>query len=85
MANINDALIHKINVAAYYLAKKNYAFDKLCWLLSERQLRVQKDPRYNQGGRVKERAAEIFFSAPPYDVICYLIAEIDILIKLGKT
>ena len=81
---MNDEKISNVNIAAYYLAKKGYTYDKLCWMLAERQLLVQKDQRYNQENRIKEKAAEIFFSGPNYDVLCYLISEIDILMKLGK-
>lgn len=81
---MNDEKISHVNIAAYYLAQKGYTYDKLCWMLAERQLLVQKDQRYNQENRIKEKAAEIFFSGPNYDVLCYLISEIDILMKLGK-
>ena len=84
MANYSDELAHQINVAAYYLAQRLYTYDKLCWMYSTRQLLAHKDPNYNQEGRIKEKAAEIFFSHPSYDVLCYLISEIDILIKLKK-
>ena len=82
---MNGESISQVNVAAYYLAQKGYAYDKLCWMLAERQLLVQRDPKYNHEGRIREKAAEIFFSGPAYDILCYLISEIDILMKLGKT
>ncbi|MFX1303678.1 MAG: hypothetical protein ACFFBV_07955 [Promethearchaeota archaeon] len=81
---MNDDKISNINIAAYYLAQKGYTYDKLCWMLAERQLLVQRDPQYNQKERIREKAAEIFFSGPNYDVLCYLISEIDINMKLGK-
>lgn len=81
---MNGENISQINVAAYYLAQKGYTYDKLCWMLAERQLLVQRDPKYNRDNRIREKAAEIFFSGPAYDVICYLISEIDMLMKLGK-
>ena len=81
---MNDEKISHVNIAAYYLAQKGYTYDKLCWMLAERKLLVQRDQRYNQEDRIKEKAAEIFFSGPDYDVLCYLISEIDILLKLGK-
>ncbi|MCK4371079.1 MAG: hypothetical protein KAW03_08425 [Candidatus Lokiarchaeota archaeon] len=81
---MNDEKISHVNIAAYYLAQKGYTYDKLCWMLAERKLLVQRDQRYNQEDRIKEKAAEIFFSGPDYDVLCYLISEIDILMKLGK-
>jgi len=81
---MNGENISQVNVAAYYLAQKGYPYDKLCWMLAERQLLVQRDPKYNREDRIREKAAEIFFSGPTYDVICYLITEIDIMMKLGK-
>ena len=81
---MNDELVSQVNVAAYYLAQKGYTYDKLCWMLAERQLLVQRDPKYNQEDRIKEKAAEIFFSGPAYDILCYLISEIDIRMKLGQ-
>ena len=81
---MNDEKISHVNIAAYYLAQKGYTYDKLCWMLAERKLIVQRDQRYNQEDRIREKAAEIFYSGPDYDVLCYLISEIDILMKLGK-
>ena len=74
----------QINVAAFYLSQKNYAYDNLCWMLAERQLIIQKDPRFNQKERIREKAASIFFKSYPYDVLCWLIAELDILLEIKK-
>ena len=82
---MDDETISQVNVAAYYLAEKGYTYDKLCWMLAERQLFVQKDPKYKNENRIREKAAEIFFSGPAYDVLCYLISEIDIMLKLSKS
>ena len=81
---MSDEKISHVNIAAYYLAEKGYTYDKLCWMLAERQLFIQRDPRYNQKDRISEKAAEIFFSGPNYDVLCYLISELDIIMKSGK-
>ena len=81
---MSEDKISHINVAAYFLAQKGYTFDKLCWMLAERQLLIQKDPRYNHEDRIKEKAAEIFFSGPSYDILCYLISEIDIIMRSGR-
>ncbi|MFX1429589.1 MAG: hypothetical protein ACFFCY_05420 [Promethearchaeota archaeon] len=82
---MDDEIVSQVNVAAYYLAEKGYTYDKLCWMLAERQLFVQKDPNYNNENRVREKAAEIFFSNPNYNVLCYLISEIDIMLKASKS
>jgi hypothetical protein len=84
MNDINDQLNHQINVAAYYLAQKNYTYDKLCWMLAERQLIAQRDVRYKEDQRKREKAAEIFFQGLHYDLLTWLIAELDIKMKLGK-
>ena len=81
---MNDDKVSQVNIAAYYLAQKGYTYDKLCWMLAERQLLVQRDPKYNQEDRIREKAAEIFFSGPTYDILCYLISEIDIRMRLGQ-
>ena len=81
---MNGEEVSQVNVAAYYLAQKGFTYDKLCWMLAERQLLVQRDPKYNREDRIREKAAEIFFSGPTYDILCYLISEIDIMMKLGK-
>lgn len=83
MSNTSREIKSQIDVAAYYLAQENYTYDKLCWMFAQRQLRAEKDARYNQEERIKEKAAEIYFQKTPYDILCYLISELDILIKLG--
>ncbi|MFX0104248.1 MAG: hypothetical protein ACFE75_02000 [Candidatus Hodarchaeota archaeon] len=84
MNDITDNIKHQISVAAFFLAEKNYTFDKLCWMLAKRQLILNKDARYKEEARIREKAAEIYFSGPNYDVLCWLIAEIDVLMKMGK-
>jgi hypothetical protein len=72
----------QIGVAAYYLSQKNHTYDKLCWMLAERQLIAQKDPMYSNQDRIREKAAQIYFDALHYDVLIWLIAEFDIRSKL---
>jgi len=84
MNNSNDKLREKISVAAYYLSQKNYTYDKLCWMLAERQLIANRDARYKEEQRKREKAAEIYFQGINYDLLTWLIAELDILMKLGK-
>ncbi|MFX1488903.1 MAG: hypothetical protein ACFFBI_07140 [Promethearchaeota archaeon] len=82
---MDDNLRSQISVAAYYLAHRNYSYDTLCWMLAERQLIAQNDPNYADEQRIKEKAAEIFFSNQPYDILCWLISELDILLKIKKS
>ena len=85
MNDMNNNVRNQIGVAAYYLAQKNYSYVVICWMLAERQLFAQKDPRYAEKQRIREKAAEIFFSKQPYDIICWYIAELDILLKIKKS
>ncbi len=84
MSDANNNIREEINVAAYYLSKKNYTYDKLCWMLAERQLIADNDPKYSQDQRKREKAAEIYFQGLHYDLIVWLVAEFDILKSLGK-
>ena len=84
MNDISENTKHQIGVAAFFLSEKNYTFDKLCWMLAKRQLIAHRDARYKEEARIREKAAEIYFSGPAYEVLCWLIAEIDILMKIGR-
>ncbi|MFW9821630.1 MAG: hypothetical protein ACFFE4_01760 [Candidatus Thorarchaeota archaeon] len=84
MNDHSNNIRNQINVAAYFLSQKNYTYDKLCYMLAERQLRAQRDAQFNRESRKREKAAEIFFSSPQYDVLCWLIAELDVFFRLGK-
>jgi hypothetical protein len=85
MNEMNENLRHQIGVAAYYLSQKNYTYDTLCWMLAERQLVAQQDPRYAHRDRVREKAAEIYFGSTPYDILVWLIAELDIKLKIRQS
>ncbi|MFW9865355.1 MAG: hypothetical protein ACFFEN_04580 [Candidatus Thorarchaeota archaeon] len=82
---MDNNLRSQISVAAYYLAQRNYSYDTLCWMLAERQLIAQNDPRNADEQRIREKAAEIFFLNQPYDILCWLISELDILLKIKKS
>ena len=84
MIRLNSEIKSQINIASFFLAQENYTYDKLCWMLAKRRLIAQKDARYNQEERVKEKAAEIYFQSTPYDILCWLVSELDILIKFGN-
>ncbi len=82
MNELNPEIKSQIDVAAYFLAQENHSYDKLCWFYAKNQLRAQKDPRYNDEALIGAKAAIIYFESPPYDILCWLIAELDILIRL---
>jgi hypothetical protein len=81
MHEFSKDIMEEINVAAYYLANQNHPYDNLCWMLAEKRL-MYKNPETDFSVElVKQHAAANFFSCCEYDVLCYLIAELDILLK----
>ncbi len=81
MFEYNNDIKHDISVAAYFLTEKEIAFDKLCWMLAERQLYLQNNFQKVDQNSIKQRAIKIYQTSPPYNVICWLISEIDFLLK----
>ncbi len=71
----------EINVAAYFLARANHPIDRLCWDLSEKRLMYRNPEKDFTEEEVKHNAAAIYLSCVEYDVMCYLIAQLDILLK----
>jgi len=82
MTEINEDINEQVNIAAFYLAQKNFPYDTLCWMLAERQLYFQQNFQAPEKNLIKKKAAEIFFSTPPYDILCWLISEFDIILKI---
>lgn len=81
MFDYNNEIKHNISVAAFFLAEKAIPFDKLCWMLAERQLYLQNNLQTVDQNSIKQRATKISQTSPPYDVLCWLISEIDFLLK----
>ena len=81
MFNYDDNTKHEISVAAYLFAEKGIPFDNLCWMLAERQLYLLNNFQKADEEGISQRATEIYKSTPAYDVLCWLISEIDILLK----
>ncbi|MFW9785844.1 MAG: hypothetical protein ACFFFB_26405 [Candidatus Heimdallarchaeota archaeon] len=68
-----------VREAAYYLSLKGYTYDELCWILSEKILKVNLDlPSIED---IKRKAQQIFNSECTYDELCWLNAEMDHLIE----
>ena len=82
MFDYNNDTKQDISVAAYFLAEKEILFDNLCWMLAERQLYLQNNFQKVDQNSIKQRAIKIYQTSPPYDVICWLISEIDFLLKM---
>jgi hypothetical protein len=85
MSDMNNYLSSRIGVAAYYLSQKNYTYDTLCWMFAERQLIAQQDPMYANRQKIREKAAQIYFDSLHYDVLVWLIAELDIMLKIKQS
>lgn len=85
MSDIENKFRNQIGVAAYYLSQKNHPYDKLCWMLAERQLIVQQDPMHASRDKIREKAAQIYFDSIHYDVLVWLIAEFDIILKIKQS
>ena len=83
MFDYNINVKHDISVAAYFLAEKKILFDDLCWMLAERQLYLQNNFQKVDQDSIKQRAAMIYQTPPPYDVVCWLISEVDFLLKMN--
>jgi len=70
----------QIREAAYYLSLENYSYNDLCWFLGEKIQNINmKMPSLDD---IRRKAEEIYKSSSTYDELCWLNAELDILIKL---
>lgn len=81
MTILNPKLLEEINVAAYFLAQEGHPYDTLCWMLAERRLQYKSQSEAVPHHLVKCNAADIYFSCCDYNIMCWLIAEIEILMK----
>ena len=79
----NNDLIHEINVAAYYIAEGKNPYDTLCHEWARISLTHQNLGMTPPEDQIKERTAQMLFSGTPYDVLTYLIAELEIKTKYG--
>jgi hypothetical protein len=81
MFNYDDDTKQEISVAAYLFAEKRIPFNDLCWMLAERQLYLQNNFQRVDENFISQRAAEIYYTSPSYDILCWLISEIDLTLK----
>ena len=81
MFNHDDDSKHEISVAAYLFAEKGLSFNNLCWMLAERQLYLHNEFQKADESLISQRAAEIYVTSPSYDILCWLISEIDLTLK----
>ncbi|MHA2340079.1 MAG: hypothetical protein ACXACX_22495 [Candidatus Hodarchaeales archaeon] len=69
-----------VKVAAYYLSLEKKPYNTLCWILAEKILK-KTDPTPVED-EIRNKAEEIADLEKTYDELCYLNAELDILMKL---
>jgi len=81
MFNYNNDTKQDISVAAYFLAEKEIPYDNLCWMLADRQLYLHYKFQKADHNSIKEQATNLYNTTPSYDVLCWLISEIDFLLK----
>jgi len=68
----------QIREGAYYLSLDNYSYDELAWMLAEKILKTHRMPSIED---TKKKAEEVFRSSCTYDELCWLNAEIELLLK----
>ena len=68
----------QIREAAYYLSLKKYSYNDLCWLLAESIQNVKLDMPSLED--IRKMAEEVFNSSSTYDELCWLNAQMDLLI-----
>jgi len=79
---MDDNIRDRISVAAYFLAQKKYPIDTLCNKYARRRLYIENNFREAPEDLVTKKTAELYCSEINYDVLCWLIAELDI--KMGN-
>lgn len=71
----------QIREAAYYLSLEKYSYNDLCWLLGEKIQKINLGMPSLEDIRIK--AEEVYHSSSTYEELCWLNAELDILIIKG--
>ncbi|MFX1258187.1 MAG: hypothetical protein ACFFAN_10030 [Promethearchaeota archaeon] len=79
----DEELMSQIRVAAYFLSINNLSYNDLCWLLSEKELIIQKGYDNITEKEIKQKAEEIYRSTCSYEELCWLNAELKILEEKG--
>ena len=69
----------QIREAAFYLSKKKYSYNDLCWLLAESIQNISLTMPSLED--IRKKAEEVFNSSSTYDELCWLNAQMDILIE----
>lgn len=72
-------LENQIREEAYYLSLENYSYNDLCWMLAEKILKYTV--RMASIEDTKKKAEQVFRSSCTYDELCWLNADMDLLIR----
>ncbi len=80
-AGINPDFEAEITMAAHSLSEEKKTYENLCKQLARIQLSLLKGKSKVSENDLKKRMKEIQKSSSTYDEICWLIAELQILIK----
>ncbi|MFX1260389.1 MAG: hypothetical protein ACFFAN_21265 [Promethearchaeota archaeon] len=80
-AGLDPDLEAEITIAAYNLSQEKKSYDELCRKLAETQLAILKDKNKILEKDIKKKVEEIHKSSSTYEEICWLIAELNTLIK----
>jgi bifunctional DNA-binding transcriptional regulator/antitoxin component of YhaV-PrlF toxin-antitoxin module len=71
----------ELTVAAYNIAQEKKSYRELCRNLAELQLTLMKGKGKTSEKEIKRKEDEIFLSSSTYDELCWLIAELKILLE----
>lgn len=69
----------QVKEAAYFLSIQKYTYNELCWILGEKIQKMNLEMPSIED--IKQKAEEVFNSSCAYDELCWLNAEMDLLIK----
>jgi hypothetical protein len=80
-AGIDPDLEGEITIAAHNLSQEKKSYKELCRILADKQFILLKGNKKPSEKEIEKKTKEIFESSSTYEELCWLIAELDILIK----
>lgn len=69
----------QVREGAYFLSLAKYSYNDLCWILAEKIQKMSLDMPSIED--IKKKAEDVFNSSCTYDELCWLNAEMDLLIS----
>ena len=68
---------------AYFLSRKGFSYNDLCWILAEKQLNVLNTENGKiKAEDIKKKAEELNRSSKKYAELCWFIAKIEVTNKI---